>query len=83
MSGDDFDLWILDVEDLKRLPAFSSQKRMQVFSSHISREMNKVFSLGCVEVLLPEVVGSLDVDFIDLNLFSRKSWEIGLGQIKP
>ena len=71
-----FEPWILEVDGLKRLPAFSSQKRMQSFSGKMSQSLNKVFSLGCGEVLLWEIVKDLDIDFVDLNLFSEKSWEI-------
>jgi hypothetical protein len=38
--------------------------------------MNKVFSLGCAEVLLPHVIKDMDIDFVDINLFSEESWEI-------
>ena len=78
LAGDEYELWILDVEGKKRLPAFSSQKRMEAFSSTMSSKLDKVFSLGCVEALLSDVTKKLDIDFVDLNLFSPKSWEIGL-----
>ena len=78
LAGDQFDPWTLDVDGKKRLPAFSSQKRMKAFSAKMSKELNKVFSLGCIEVLLEEITKDLDVDFVDLNLFSQKSWEIGV-----
>ncbi|MEX2172173.1 MAG: hypothetical protein WD851_22830 [Pirellulales bacterium] len=78
LGGDEYELWILEVEGKKRLPAFSSQNRMEAFSVTMSSKLNKVFSLGCVEALLSDVTKNLDVDFVDLNLFSPKSWEIGL-----
>lgn len=78
LGGDQIELWILDVDGKKRLPAFSSQKSMQAFSSRMSQDLNKVFSVGCFEALLADVVKQADVDFVDLNLFSKKSWEIGV-----
>jgi hypothetical protein len=51
---------------------------MEAFSASISQQLNKVFSLSCGEVLLENVTKDLDIDFIDLNLFSRKSWEISV-----
>jgi hypothetical protein len=79
LSSDQFEPWILEVDGTKRLPVFSSQDRMQAFASKISQDMNKVFSLGCVSILLENVTKHADVDFVDLNLFSQKTWEIGIG----
>ena len=78
LGGDQFELWILEVDGKKRLPAFSSQKKMEEFSGIMSKRLDKVFALGCIEILLADVIKNLDVDFIDLNLFSQKSWEIGV-----
>lgn len=78
LSGDTYDLWILEIDGKKRLPAFSSQKRMETFSGKISQQLNKVFSLGCSQELLGDVVKQVNIDFVDLNLYSRKSWEIGV-----
>lgn len=78
LGGDQFDLWILEVDGKKRLPAFSSQKRMEAFSAKMSQGLNKVFSLGCIDVLLSDVTKDMDIDVIDLNRFSEKSWEIGV-----
>src|SRR5262245_31578823 len=78
LGGDQIELWILDIDGKKRLPAFSSQKSMQAFSSRMSQDLNKVFSLGCFEALLADVAKQADVDFVDLNLYSKKSWEIGV-----
>lgn len=78
LGGDRFELWVLDVDGKKRLPAFSSQKKVQEFSGKMSTRLNKVFSLGCIEVLLADAIKDLDIDFVDLNLFSQKSWEIGV-----
>ena len=78
LGGDRFELWVLDVDGKKRLPAFSSQKKMEEFSGKMSKGLDKVFSLGCIEILLADAIKDLDVDFIDLNLFSQKSWEIGV-----
>src|SRR5438105_913674 len=82
LSGDPFEPWVLEVDGQRRLPAFSSRKKMLIFSGEISKRMEKVFSLGCAEILLRDLVDSLDIDFIDLNLFSPKSWEIGVGVIR-
>ena len=69
---------VTQVDGKKRLPVFSSQEKMTVFASKMSTELNKVFSLGCIQTLLENVTKSVDVDFVDLNLFSQKSWEIGM-----
>lgn len=79
LAGDPFEPWILDVDGKRRLPAFSSQKKMTVFSGKVSQRMGKVFSLGCAEVLLWNVVEDIHIDFVDLNPLSAKSWEIGIG----
>lgn len=78
LSSDQFEPWILDVDGKKRLPVFSSQERMQAFARRVSQDMNKVFSLGCISTLLENVTKQADIDFVDLNLFSKKSWEIGV-----
>lgn len=78
LAGEQFEPWILEVDGKKRLPVFSSQEKMTVFASKMSTELNKVFSLGCIQTLLENVTKSVDVDFVDLNLFSQKSWEIGI-----
>ena len=76
----EFEPWILDVGGKRRLPAFSSPKKMEMFSKKISEELGKVFALSGAEVLLPDITGDLDVDFVELNLFCEKSWEIGVRQ---
>jgi hypothetical protein len=80
LSGDQFEPWILEVDGKKRLPVFSSQDRMQAFASKISQNMNKVFGLGGISVLLENVIKDLEIDFVDLNLFNKKSWEIAIGK---
>ena len=80
LSSDQFEPWILEVDGKKRLPIFSSQDRMQAFAAKISQDMNKVFGLGCISTLLENVTNHVDVDFVDLNPFSKKSWEIGMGK---
>ena len=67
--GEQFEPWILEVDGKRRLPVFSSQEKMTVFASKMSTELNKVFSLGCIQTLLENVTKSVDVDFVDLNLF--------------
>lgn len=76
LHGDQFEPWVLELDGKKRLPVFSSQKRMKAFSSKISQDMNKMFTLGCIQILLENVTKHLELDFVELNLFSRKSWEI-------
>lgn len=70
--------WILENDGSQRLPVFSSQKRMEAFSSAISRHLGKVFGLGCFQALLFDVTESLNIDVVELNPFSEKSWEISL-----
>ncbi len=76
MTECEFEPWILEVKGKKRLPAFSSEKRMANFSRKISSETNKVFALCAGMVLLPEFIRNSDVDFVDLNACSPQSWEI-------
>jgi hypothetical protein len=78
LAGDSLEPWILDDDGIKRLPLYSSNKRILEFSKRMSTELNKVFALGCVEVILPDILEKIDVDFVDLNLFCRKSWAIGV-----
>lgn len=77
LSSENFYPWILEIDGQKRLPAFSNQKRMKIFSSRISQDMNKVFSLGCIEILLEEILKDFaDIDYVDINMFSKMSWEL-------
>jgi hypothetical protein len=78
LSSDQFEPWILEIDGKKRLPVFSSQDRMQAFAAKISQDMNKVFGLGCISILLENVTKHVDIDFVDLNSFSKKSWEFGI-----
>jgi hypothetical protein len=78
LADDQFQLWIMGVDGKKRLPAFSSQKKMEAFSGMMSRELNKVFSLGSIEALLSDITKDFDIDFVDLNLYSQRSWQIGV-----
>ena len=80
LAGDQFEPWILEVDGKKRLPVFSSQKRVQAFAARISQDMNMVFGLGCISILLENVTRHVDIDFVDLNLFSKKCWEIGIAK---
>ena len=73
-----FEPWVLEVEGKRRLPAFSSSKKMENFTKTMAQDLNKVFGLGAGEVLLADIVKDLDLDFVDLNLFSEKSWEIAV-----
>jgi len=36
--------------------------------------------LGCISILLENVTKHVDIDFVDVNLFHKKSWEIGIGK---
>lgn len=78
MSQTPFEPWILELDGKKRLPVFSSKQRMHAFSKQISMKMNQIFSLGGIEILLEHVLKQVDVDFVDLNLFSENSREIGV-----
>ena len=82
LSNDQFEPWILEVDGKRRLPIFSNQERMTAFASKISQDMNKVFGLGCISILLENVTKHVEIDFVDLNPFSKKSWEIGIGRKK-
>lgn len=78
-----FEPWILELDGMKRLPVFSSKEKMQNFGSAVSRELKSIFSLEAGEVLLWDVTKELDVDFVDLNLYSEKSWEIEVKRHSP
>lgn len=82
LSGDAVELWILEIDGRRRLPAFSSQKKMQAFSSKMSMSLKRVFTLGCVEALISEVTKGADIDFVDLNPYGGKGWEIGVSNEK-
>src|SRR4051812_13778714 len=60
----DFQPWVLELNGKRRLPIFSSMRKMDVFSKRISTEMNKVFALGGVESLLSCAIKSLEVDVV-------------------
>jgi hypothetical protein len=81
LSGEMFEPWIREVEGKLRLPVFSSEARMTTFATKISQELNKVFGLGCISTLLQNITQQVEIDFVDLNLYSKKSWEIGVGKI--
>jgi hypothetical protein len=57
--------------------SFEPEEDGSVFR-HDSQKLNKVFGLGSIECLLADITKDVDVDFVDLNLLSRKSWEIGV-----
>jgi len=82
LSGTEINLWILEVDSKKRLPAFSSRKAMEAFSARMSKDLNQVFSLGCIQVLLSDILKGTEVDIVDLNLFSKRSWEITATRLK-
>lgn len=76
LAGDQFEMWVLDLDGKKHLPVFSSQKKMEIFQGEISKKLNKVFGLGAAEFLIEDAIKGTDIDFVDLNLYSQKSWEI-------
>lgn len=78
LDGDRFEPWILEVEGKRRLPVFSSQKTMEVFSAEVSKSLNKVFALGFVDMLVDDLLKWPDLDVIDLNYFSEGSMEISV-----
>ena len=82
LETDPFVPWVLEVDGKRRLPAFSSQKKLVVFAGKLSKRMDRVFSLGSAEILLRDLVESLDIDFIDLNSLCPRSWEIGVGGLR-
>lgn len=82
LDGASIELWILEVDGKKRLPAFSNQKRMEAFSAKMSKELDKVFGLGCIDVLVFDLAKQVEADFLDLNLFSPKSWELDIGTLR-
>lgn len=82
LSDDPFVPWVFEVDGKRRLPAFSSQKKMVIFKGKISKRMDKVFGLGAAEILLGDLVKTQDIDFIDLNPLCPKSWEIGVKAIR-
>ncbi|MEQ8848278.1 hypothetical protein [Botrimarina sp.] len=78
LAADDFRPWVFEENGQRRLPAFSSEKKMHAFVGKVSKKLHKVFGLGAGKVLIFDVATDLQVDFVDLNLYSEKSWEIGL-----
>jgi hypothetical protein len=78
LATTEFEPWVLEINGQRHLPAFSSQKKLTAFAKKISQDLNKVFGLGHAEFLIEEIARDLNVDFVDLNLFGEKSWEIGM-----
>jgi hypothetical protein len=81
LSGQTVQLWVLDLDGKKHLPIFSSPKKLEAFSSTVSMNLNKVFGLGCIQELLPEVLKQLEVDVVAVNAFSKKSWAIEIEKV--
>ncbi|MFZ5830700.1 MAG: hypothetical protein ACOY3P_11465 [Planctomycetota bacterium] len=79
-SGEDFEPWILELNGKKCLPAFSSEKNAAVFARRISQDLNKVFGLAYIKILLFHQTKNIDVDYVELNLFSKRSWRIEIGK---
>ena len=75
-SATQFTPWVLERDGKKRLLVFSNKKRLGKFAGVISKEMNKVFGLQCVEILLMDVLRHNDVDDIDLNWGSPNGMRI-------
>jgi hypothetical protein len=82
LDNEPFTPWIIEMNGKRRLPAFSSQKRMKPFTAKVSQELNKVFSLGCAKCLLDAIVKTCDVEIIDLNCFSRRSWQLEVRSLR-
>ena len=40
LDGESIELWFFEIEGKKRLPAFSSQKRMTAFRCRMPRDLN-------------------------------------------
>src|ERR1039457_1151046 len=59
LANEQFEPWILEVDGKKRLPVFSSQEKMTIFGSKMSKELNKVFGLGCIQILLERITKQL------------------------
>src|SRR5260370_13456575 len=59
LAGDTFEPWILGVDGKKRLPAFSSEKKMKALSCRVTQPINKVLLVGCVALLLAGITGKL------------------------
>lgn len=62
----------------KAAAGFSSVKKANVFSGRISQQLNKVFALGLEAILLHDLVKQVEVDFVVVNLFSDRAWEISV-----
>ena len=78
LNDDHFEPWILEIKGKKCLPVFSSQERMKAFAAKVSKDLNKVFGLGCAYILLENVTKHVDIDLVELNPYCKKSWEIGI-----
>lgn len=77
-----FTAWVMDHDGVRRLPAFSSLKRMTTFAGAISKRLDKVFPLGGGEMLMSDVVRATGVEFVDLNVLCGQSWEIAVRSIR-
>ncbi len=73
-----FTPWVMEDDGVRRLPAFSSMRRMTTFAGAISKRLNKVFPLFGAEVLLDDAVLATSVAFVDLNPLCGQSWEIAV-----
>jgi hypothetical protein len=74
-------LWVLEMDGKKHLPIFSNQKRLEQFAAKIGKELNKVFGLGCVQELLPNVLKQVEADVVPLNLYSGETWIIEIEKV--
>ena len=79
-AGDAVDLWTEEIDGKIRLPAFSSPKRAEAFGAALSQQLNMIFGLGCVPVLLSDVLATQHIDFVDFNRFSKGSFELDVAQ---
>ena len=82
LSKDSFCPWVLEMDGKERLPAFSSTKKAQFFSRKVSQQLDKVFALCLEEVLLHDLIKQVEVDFVDVNPFCGRTWEISITRVR-
>jgi hypothetical protein len=80
LGRDEFEPWIMEIDGMRRLPVFSNKERMKTFATMVTKDLQHVFGLGSIEILLENITKDLDIDFVDLNPLNEKSWEIGIGK---
>jgi hypothetical protein len=76
MRAAPFEPWVSEVNGSKRLPAFSSRARLNVFTRSMATRINKVFPLVWTEMSFEEIRRDVSAEVVDLNLYSPRSWEL-------